>query len=122
MLIKDDFRDWIIDNLTTVIKKDIAKSIDKYSKELLSNNKTFDIYNTVDRNDLADEILSSLKKGLLNVINTYSYSEINRELTKRFNMLDHYVNKEIRQRIEYADYLDLQDYISDIRELTTEVE
>ena len=30
MLIKDDFRDWIIDNFTTEIKENIIKSIDKY--------------------------------------------------------------------------------------------
>lgn len=122
MLIKDDFRDWIIDSLTTAIKEDIIQSIDKYSKELSSNGQVFSIYDTIDRNDLADEILGSLKTGLLNVIDTYNCSEINREVIKRINMLDNYVNKEIRQQIEYADYLDLKDYISDIREITTEVE
>ena len=122
MLIKDDFRDWIIDSLTTAIKEDIIQSIDKYSKELSSNGQVFSIYDTIDRNDLADEILGSLKTGLLNVIDTYNCSEINREVIKRINMLDNYVNKEICQQIEYADYLDLKDYISDIREITTEVE
>ena len=122
MLIKDDFRVWTIDSLTTAIKEDIIQSIDKYSKELSSNGQVFSIYDTIDRNDLADEILGSLKTGLLNVIDTYNCSEINREVIKRINMLDNYVNKEIRQQIEYADYLDLKDYISDIREITTEVE
>lgn len=122
MLVKDDFRDWIIDNFTTEIKENITKSICKYSKELLSNGKTFDISNMVDRNDLVDEILDSLKIGLLNVVDTYDCSEINKEVTRRIDIIDDYVDEEIYQQVEYVNYLDLKEYISDIREITTEVE
>ena len=122
MLIKDDFRDWIIDNFTTEIKENIIKSIDKYSKELPSNGKTFDISNMVDRNDLVDEILDSLKTGLLNVIDTYDCSEINEEVIRKINIIDDYVDEEIYQQVKYVNYLDLKEYISDIREITTEVE
>ena len=122
MLIKDDFRDWTIDNFTTEIKENIVKSICKYSKELLSNNKIFDIFNMADKNDLADEILDSLKTGLLNVIDTYDCSEINEEVIRKINIIDDYVDEEIYQQIKYVNYLDLKEYISDIREITTEVE
>ena len=122
MFIKDDFRDWIIDNFTTEIKENIIKSIDKYSKELPSNDKTFDISNMVDRNDLVDEILDSLKIGLLNVIDTYDCSEINKEVIRRIDIIDDYVDEEIYRQVEYVNYLDLKEYISNIREITTEVE
>ena len=122
MLIKDDFRDWTIDNFTTEIKENIVKSICKYSKELLSNNKIFDIFNMADKNDLADEILDSLKTGLLNVIDTYDCSEINEEVIRKINIIDDYVDEEIYQQIKYVNYLDLKEDISDIREITTEVE
>ena len=122
MLIKDDFRDWIIDNFTTEIKENIVKSICKYSKKLLSNSKIFDIFNMVDKNDLADEILDSLKTGLLNVIDTYDCSEINEEVIRKINIIDDYVDEEIYQQVKYVNYLDLKEYISDIREITTEVE
>lgn len=122
MLIKDDFRDWIFDNFKTEIKENIIKSIDKYSKELPSNGKTFDISNMVDRNDLVDEILDSLKTGLLNVIDTYDCSEINEEVIRKINIIDDYVDEEIYQQVKYVNYLDLKEYISDIREITTEVE
>ena len=122
MLIKDDFRDWITDNFTTKIKENIVKSICKYSKELLSNSKIFDIFNMADKNDLADEILDSLKTGLLNVIDTYDCSEINEEVIRKINIIDDYVDEEIYQQVKYVNYLDLKEYISDIREITTEVE
>ena len=122
MLIKDDFRDWIIDNWTNEVKENVIKSIDKYSKELQYNGKIFDISNMVDKNDLADEILDSLKTGLLNVIDAYDCSEINKEVTRKINIIDNYVDEEIYKQVEYVNYLDLKEYISDIREITTEVE
>ena len=70
-LIKEDFRDWIVDNWEAV-EDDIAKSIDNVAKEYSERGENFIIDDDVDKDNLLDEISKNLKQGLLNVIDTYN--------------------------------------------------
>ena len=67
---KEDFRNWIVDNWE-VVEDEIAKSIDKVANEYSENGENFLIYDSVDSDNLLDEISNNLKQGLLNVIDTY---------------------------------------------------
>lgn len=67
---KEDFRDWIVDNWEEV-EDEIAKSIDKVANEYSKNGENFLIYDSVDSDNLLEEISENIKKGLLNVIATY---------------------------------------------------
>lgn len=70
-LIKEDFRDWIVDNWEAV-EDDIRKSIDNLAKEYSESGDNFIIDDDVDKNNLLDEISNNLKQGLLNIIDTYN--------------------------------------------------
>ena len=118
---KEDFRDWIVDNWEE-IEDEIEKSIDKVANEYSENGENFLIYDSVDSDNLLQEISNNIKKGLLNVIDTYDCSEINEEVIRKINIIDDYVDEEIYQQVKYVNYLDLKEYISDIKEITTEVE
>lgn len=67
---QEDFRDWIVDNWSKV-EESILNAMVKYSKQKPFTGKVFQLRNIVDRNELKDEISENLKKGLLNVIDTY---------------------------------------------------
>lgn len=67
---KEDFRDWIVDNWEAV-EDEIAKSIDKVAHEYSENGENFLINDSVDSDNLLEEISENIKKGLLNVIDTY---------------------------------------------------
>lgn len=67
---KEDFRDWIVDNWEAV-EDEIAKSIDKVAHEYSENGENFLIDDSVDSDNLMQEISNNIKKGLLNVIDTY---------------------------------------------------
>ena len=67
---KEDFRDWIVDNWEAV-EDEIAKSIDKVAHEYCENGENFLIDDSVDSDNLLEEISENIKKGLLNVIDTY---------------------------------------------------
>ncbi|MGP1567951.1 MAG: hypothetical protein ACTTHM_04485 [Peptoanaerobacter stomatis] len=67
---KEDFRDWIIDNWEAV-EDEIAKSIDKVAHEYSENGENFLIDDSVDSDNLMQEISNNIKQGLLNVIDTY---------------------------------------------------
>lgn len=67
---KEDFRDWIVDNWEAV-EDEIAKSIDKVANEYSENGENFLIDDSVDSDNLLEEISNNIKKGLLNVIDTY---------------------------------------------------
>ena len=67
---KEDFRDWIVDNWEAV-EDEIAKSIDKVAHEYSENGENFLIDDSVDSDNLMQEISNNIKKGLLNVIDTH---------------------------------------------------
>ncbi|EJU22560.1 hypothetical protein HMPREF1143_1737 [Peptoanaerobacter stomatis] len=67
---QEDFRDWIVDNWEAV-EDEIAKSIDKVAHEYSENGENFLIDDSVDSDNLMQEISNNIKKGLLNVIDTY---------------------------------------------------
>lgn len=67
---QEDFRDWIVDNWSEV-EESILNAMVKYSKQRLFTEKRFQLRNIVDRNELKAAISENLKKGLLNVIDTY---------------------------------------------------
>ena len=67
---KEDFRDWIVDNWE-MVENEIAKSIDEVAHEYPENGENFLIDDSVDSDILLEEISENLKKGLLNVIDTY---------------------------------------------------
>ena len=67
---KEDFRDWIVDNWEAV-EDEIAKSIDKVAHEYSEKGENFLIDDSVDSDNLLEEISENIKKGLLNVIDTY---------------------------------------------------
>ena len=67
---KEDFRNWIVDNWE-VVEDEIAKSIDKVANEYSENGENFLIDDSVDSDNLMQEISNNIKQGLLNVIDTY---------------------------------------------------
>lgn len=67
---QEDFRDWIVDNWSEV-EESILKAMVKYSKQKAFSDKDFKLKNIIDRHELKDEISENVKKGLLNVIDTY---------------------------------------------------
>ena len=67
---QEDFRDWIVDNWSEV-EESILNAMVKYSKQKPFTGKGFQLRNIVDRNELEAAISEDLKKGLLNVIDTY---------------------------------------------------
>lgn len=67
---QEDFRDWIVDNWSEV-EESILKAMVKYSKQKPFTGREFQLRDIVDRNELKDEISENLKKGILNVIDTY---------------------------------------------------
>ena len=71
---KEDFRDWIVDNWETV-EDEIAKAINNIAKEYSVNGENFNIEDSVDSDNLLEEISRNIKQGLLNVIDTYKESE-----------------------------------------------
>lgn len=71
---KEDFRDWIVDNWEAV-EDEIAKSIDATAEEYSVNRENFNIEDSVDSDNLLEEISRNIKQGLLNVIDTYKESE-----------------------------------------------
>lgn len=71
---KEDFRDWIVDNWEAV-EDEIAKSIDATAEEYSVNGEKFNIKDSVDSDNLLEEISRNIKQGLLNAIDTYKESE-----------------------------------------------
>lgn len=71
---KEDFRDWIVDNWE-IVEDEIAKSIDATAEEYSVNGENFNIEDSVDSDNLLEEISKNIKQGLLNVIDTYKESE-----------------------------------------------
>ena len=71
---KEDFRDWIVDNWEAV-EDEIAKAINNIAKEYSVNGENFNIEDSVDSDNLLEEISRNIKQGLLNVIDTYKESE-----------------------------------------------
>lgn len=71
---KEDFRDWIVDNWEAV-EDEIAKTINNIAKEYSVNGENFNIEDSVDSDNLLEEISRNIKQGLLNVIDTYKESE-----------------------------------------------
>ena len=70
----EDFRDWIVDNWEAV-EDEIAKAINNIAKEYSVNGENFNIEDSVDSDNLLEEISRNIKQGLLNVIDTYKESE-----------------------------------------------
>lgn len=71
---KEDFRDWIVDNWEAV-EDEISKAINNIAKEFSVNGENFNIEDSVDSDNLLEEISRNIKQGLLNVINTYKEDE-----------------------------------------------
>lgn len=75
---KEDFRDWIVDNWEAnweAVEDEIAKSIDATAEEYSVNGENFNIEDSVDSDNLLEEISRNIKQGLLNAIDTYKESE-----------------------------------------------
>ena len=67
---KEDFRDWTLDNWE-VVEDNISKSIDSVAKKYSQDGENFLIDDSVDSDNLMQEISNNIKQGLLNVIDTY---------------------------------------------------
>ena len=67
---QEDLREWIVDNFEA-IKDDVFKSITNFYKERAFDGRNADLSKIGNRIDLNIEICNNLKKGLLNVIDTY---------------------------------------------------
>ena len=65
--IKDDFRDWIVDNFEECATDDISEISKKYISEFG--------WDGVDVDDFICEIVEKLKHGIINVVETYEDEE-----------------------------------------------
>lgn len=79
---KEDFRDWIVDNWE-MVEDSIAKSIDKVANAYSEKGENFLIDDSVDSDNLLEEISENIKKGLLNVIDTYDNTSSIDSLTNK---------------------------------------
>ena len=58
----EDLRDWILRNWDVTVFEEISRIISKHLKNKIDD---------VDRDNIADDISSAIKSGIINVINTY---------------------------------------------------
>lgn len=88
---KEDFRDWIVDNWE-IVEDEIAKSIDATAEEYSANGENFNIKDSVDSDNLLEEISRNIKQGLLNVIDTYKKKREQMRLIDADKLINEIVN------------------------------
>lgn len=70
MNIKEDLRDWLVDNWIA-IEDSVDSVLTSCNKEFLMKGERFELSNVVDRDNLVNKIAENLKTGILNVVDTY---------------------------------------------------